>query len=1020
MDKVRRNIITVPIMDIMRKLCWITLLVFATADVGCDGILGSGAMVDQCGICGGEGSTCRVISGIYTRMRLDHGYHHMTTIPEGACNINITELSSSRNYIALSTEAGLDIVNSNRQLRATGEYGGAGTVFDYRRRSGRSCPGVCIFADGPLNQPVEVKLLSYDRNPGIMYHFMVPQDTATAVMSSATSTHNNHPHHHSNHSSHHKTHHGHRSHQHQHTDAHSTKHSSQTGASSDSVHVKIRTRNSHRERHKHPNENLASLSVSEPESADDATASLKDEPASLRRREQEVRSKYPQHHRSQHRQQHHQRQQQHHHRQHQQGQHHQRQHNSNQQHDLNRQRQQQLQHERQPLAPSPPAAVVVATNTGHETPLQSRSSAVPRQANVASAPLFVPPEQEGAPIEYRHYYHVDSDDYRRLAQTAGYSALDGPQPLARNEVEVPGGAGAEALRKPNFIPATRQAQRWWGSSSDRRRGGGGVGNSNAVNNAVGDVPLSVPASGFFTWTISGFTPCSHPCGGGTQQTVVVCMKSDTRVVVIAENCDPDARPSPTTVECNSQPCDARWTAADWSQCSVTCGNGVQTRQVECKQRISPTLHLSVSADTCSDRKPPVTQFCRRPPCFQWRASNWTKCSTNCGLGERTRTISCVSGEGQAVPAARCSPERPKAREICDMGSCAKGWYYTRWTKGCSPDCGGKTHKTRKVYCAADDGGTLPGDRCPADKKPRTRKACGVAKPCGGKWFSGPWSKCNSTCGEAWRAREVTCMKKHGRRLWSVVGKENCLRKERPPTKEMCTDLPLCQPEWYMTHWSECSKPCGTGSKLREVKCLHATLQPSTTCNGKRKPKERRVCNTKSCDNSTSSQHQHTNDYDARPQRPPERLQESSRPNTTYHQRYHRNRTKQPSALKAASAPAEITLQKDFRSAMGDASEERHDHHPKGHEHQGHRQHHDHIHTTTSTPTTNNKNTDTKTAVTTGQPAVQTNTPDQTHHENCTDTPNSRWCMFVSQARLCGYNHYKKRCCKTCTKYNLHH
>ena len=69
-------------------------------DVGCDGILGSGAIVDQCGICGGDGSTCRVISGIFTRIRLaQFGYHHVTTIPTGACNINITELARSRNYL---------------------------------------------------------------------------------------------------------------------------------------------------------------------------------------------------------------------------------------------------------------------------------------------------------------------------------------------------------------------------------------------------------------------------------------------------------------------------------------------------------------------------------------------------------------------------------------------------------------------------------------------------------------------------------------------------------------------------------------------------------------------------------------------------------------------------------------------------------------------------------------------------------------------------------------------------------
>ena len=60
-----------------------------------------------------------------------------------------------------------------------------------------------------------------------------------------------------------------------------------------------------------------------------------------------------------------------------------------------------------------------------------------------------------------------------------------------------------------------------------------------------------------------------------------------------------------------------------------------------------------------------------------------QCSTECGLGERTRGATCVNGEGQEVPASRCTLGRPQTRQLCDMGSCAKGWYYTRWSKDVS-------------------------------------------------------------------------------------------------------------------------------------------------------------------------------------------------------------------------------------------------------------------------------------------------------------------------------------------------
>ena len=70
--------------------------------VGCDGIVGSGAVVDRCGVCNGNNRDCQTISGIYTRASLPYGYNLITRIPEGACNINITELGSSRNYLGKS------------------------------------------------------------------------------------------------------------------------------------------------------------------------------------------------------------------------------------------------------------------------------------------------------------------------------------------------------------------------------------------------------------------------------------------------------------------------------------------------------------------------------------------------------------------------------------------------------------------------------------------------------------------------------------------------------------------------------------------------------------------------------------------------------------------------------------------------------------------------------------------------------------------------------------------------------
>lgn len=45
---------------------------------------------DKCGICGGDGSTCRVVSGNYNE-RGSFGYNEILKIPAGSANIDITQ-----------------------------------------------------------------------------------------------------------------------------------------------------------------------------------------------------------------------------------------------------------------------------------------------------------------------------------------------------------------------------------------------------------------------------------------------------------------------------------------------------------------------------------------------------------------------------------------------------------------------------------------------------------------------------------------------------------------------------------------------------------------------------------------------------------------------------------------------------------------------------------------------------------------------------------------------------------------
>lgn len=69
----------------------------------------------------------------------------------------------------------------------------------------------------------------------------------------------------------------------------------------------------------------------------------------------------------------------------------------------------------------------------------------------------------------------------------------------------------------------------------------------------------------------------------------------------------------------------RWTPGEWSECSLTCGEGQMTRQVECKQKYSKTFFKRVSASACLNQTRLITvKKCQNKPCSQWEIKEWSK------------------------------------------------------------------------------------------------------------------------------------------------------------------------------------------------------------------------------------------------------------------------------------------------------------------------------------------------------------------------------------------------------------
>ncbi|OXB83648.1 UNVERIFIED_CONTAM: hypothetical protein H355_015296, partial [Colinus virginianus] len=119
---------------------------------GCDGIIGSLAREDHCGVCNGNGKSCKVIKGDFNHTR-GAGYVEALVIPAGARRIKVVEEKPAHSYLALR-DAGKQSINSDWKIEHSGTFNIAGTTVHYVRR------GLWekISAKGPTTSPLHLLL----------------------------------------------------------------------------------------------------------------------------------------------------------------------------------------------------------------------------------------------------------------------------------------------------------------------------------------------------------------------------------------------------------------------------------------------------------------------------------------------------------------------------------------------------------------------------------------------------------------------------------------------------------------------------------------------------------------------------------------------------------------------------------------------------------------------------------------------------------------------------------------------
>ncbi|KAM4652064.1 A disintegrin and metalloproteinase with thrombospondin motifs 8 [Discoglossus pictus] len=146
---------------------------------GCDHILGSPKKLDKCAVCGGNGLSCRKISGSLNKSRF--GYMDIVHIPAGATNIDIKQrsnrgVSHDNNYLAIKRMDGTYLLNGDFSISSMEQdLHLRGTIMKY---SGSMTSLERIQSIYPLPETLIIQLLCVGGEvslPKVKYTFFIPR-----------------------------------------------------------------------------------------------------------------------------------------------------------------------------------------------------------------------------------------------------------------------------------------------------------------------------------------------------------------------------------------------------------------------------------------------------------------------------------------------------------------------------------------------------------------------------------------------------------------------------------------------------------------------------------------------------------------------------------------------------------------------------------------------------------------------------------------------------------------------------
>uniref|UniRef100_A0A673HYE0 A disintegrin and metalloproteinase with thrombospondin motifs 20-like n=1 Tax=Sinocyclocheilus rhinocerous TaxID=307959 RepID=A0A673HYE0_9TELE len=226
-----------------------------------------------------------------------------------------------------------------------------------------------------------------------------------------------------------------------------------------------------------------------------------------------------------------------------------------------------------------------------------------------------------------------------------------------------------------------------------------------------------------SWRANRWRGCSASCGAGLQSREVFC-RSKGKGRVSDELCDALLRPDRLR-SCFHTDCQTHsWSTHDWKDCSASCGRGVRSRSVFC---VDGGMKAAPDSVCDASLKPHTHEPCHSATClYVWISTAWSQCSVSCGSGLQRRVLHCSAVTSDLQTYSHASPsdciERPPAdSRPCVLSECpsAGRWSAGPWSQ-CSQTCGaGVMHRTVQCLSAQN----LPSQSCPLSSRPETHATC---------------------------------------------------------------------------------------------------------------------------------------------------------------------------------------------------------------------------------------------------------------------------------------------------------